>query len=146
MRNKNDNKAVHIKLAEMSFDNIHNVKIQLKLDSYDSAAVVLRIAAASGVGDGGGGISEAQLSSELDFTRATMNRIVNRLIDTRHIVVVSGTSPRRFEYNFEFLNLVYGDSAVSVRSNLANEIIEGSISTLLTIFKIWQSSQFEIDG
>jgi predicted transcriptional regulator len=140
MNSNQQSKFVHIGISEMIFDNVNAVKKYLKLDSYDAAVVVLRVAAASGKN---GGISEAQLARELSFTRATMNRIIKRLTDTGHIVMVPRSSPRHYRYNFEFGNATYGDEAQRERALLANTIIDKNIAGLLTIIGDWKASQFE---
>lgn len=140
MPNRPIDKALVIELSKVVFENIHNAKIYLKLESYDAAAIVLRIAAAS---NGDGGISEAQLVRELGFSRATMNRVINRLIDTHHIKVIPNETPRRFVYNFDFVVSTYGNDWMEKRAELHRSLIDRCVASLNAVFALLRDSHFE---
>lgn len=133
-------KAIDIQLSKLVFGNIQDVKTYLKLDSYDRAVIVIKIMSES---ESGYGMSELQLVRELNFSRATMNRILNRLVDIGAIKVVPGIKPRRYVYNFNFGTSTYGDNWVEERDGLRKRISERCVRTLLCIFYAWRHSQFE---
>lgn len=135
-----NDKSVSVALAALTFGNITNIKKYLNLESYDAVAVVLRVASASGGDDG---LAEAQLSTELGISRPTVNRMLKRLVDTQHLVVIKGSSPRRCVYRFEFPQDHYGDDAKRKRHGLQKKMLDRTVRHMLSVYRIWEAAHFD---
>lgn len=137
---KNTDNTIAVEIADLIFDNIDSVKTHLNLDSYDTTAVVMRITAAS---DGEGGVSEAKLAQQLNITRPTMNRIIRRLLDTRHILAISDTSPKKYIFNFDYEPAQSKSDSKRAKLNFQRSVIDRCVAALLAVFWSFERYQFE---
>lgn len=138
--NRTQDDEIGTELSGLVFDNIHLVRNYLKLEDYDSTVVVLRISAASGRE---GGLTERQICEQLQFSRSTVNRILQRLASLGHIEAISNTSPRRFVYvNKRAVGLYGGEERIKRRQAHAS-VIARSVSALLSVFWKMQDSHFD---
>jgi predicted transcriptional regulator len=140
IENRTQDDEIGTELSDFLFDSINLARNYLGLEDYDSTVVVLRISAASGAE---GGLTERQISDELQFSRSTVNRILQRLMDLGHIEAISNTSPRRYVYTNKRALQLYGETEGRRRRQAHVDVINRSIAALLTIFWQMQDAQFD---